>query len=263
MPVLYHKLFEHATSDQYVVLLHGAGGSSSVWFKQLREFQRFFHVLVVDLRGHGRSQGVLADPGVAYTFELVCQDVLDLMDHLRIGQAHVVGISLGSILARMIAQMAPDRVVSLVLGGAIARLNPVSRFLMWTADVGKAWVPFIWLYRLYAYILMPGPRNRESRQMFVGEARRMHNREFLKWFHLTVEVNPLLRRFGREDTVCPALYLMGSEDYMFLPHVRRLCDRLPNARLTVVPDCGHVVNIERPAAFNEAALAFIRTIKPQ
>ena len=54
--MLYHKTFKHKKSETWVVFVHGAGGSNVVWFRQLREFKKHFNVLLVDLRGHGKSK---------------------------------------------------------------------------------------------------------------------------------------------------------------------------------------------------------------
>ena len=54
--MLYHKTYKHSNSKTWVVFVHGAGGSNAVWFRQLREFKKHFNVLLVDLRGHGKSK---------------------------------------------------------------------------------------------------------------------------------------------------------------------------------------------------------------
>ncbi|EKB18825.1 hypothetical protein HMPREF1168_02599 [Aeromonas veronii AMC34] len=51
--MLYHKTFELGPERDWVVFVHGAGGSSSIWFKQLRAYREHFNVLLLDLRGHG------------------------------------------------------------------------------------------------------------------------------------------------------------------------------------------------------------------
>ncbi len=257
--MIYHKTYELGPEWDWVVLVHGAGGSSSIWFKQLREFRQHFNVLLVDLRGHGKSSDFFEKYlRNRYTFKDVSSDVLEVLDHLRIEKAHFVGISLGCIIIREIAELAPHRCQSLVLGGAICRLNLRSKFLMWVADVIKQIVPFIWVYKLYAFILMPRKRHQESRNLFVQEARRLANKEFLRWFKLTAEVNPLLRYFRERDLRIPTLYLMGDEDYMFLPQVKNLVREHKYAILKIFPKCGHVVNVEKPDLFNHYAVRFMQ-----
>ena len=84
-----------------MTFVHGAGGSSTIWFKQLREFRKHFNVLLMDLRGHGRSKKNLkALFEKRYTFKSVSKDVIDVLDHLKISQTHFVGMSLGTIVIR-------------------------------------------------------------------------------------------------------------------------------------------------------------------
>ena len=259
--MLHYRTHVQSPDHEWVVFVHGAGGSSSIWYAQLREFRKHFNVLLIDLRGHGASQGpefpVLSDP---YTFEHISRDLLEVLDHLGIRQAHFVGISLGTILIRALGEVAPERVKSMILGGAVTRLNLRSRFLVWVGNTTKRMIPFMWLYRLFAWIIMPRKRHRESRLLFVGEARKLCRKEFLRWFRLTLEVNPLLRFFEEKELPIPTLYLMGDEDHMFLPPVRRTVSKHRHSRLEVLEHSGHVCNVDRADLFNRLSVEFIKTV---
>ncbi len=257
--MLHHKTYIGEGDRDWVVLVHGAGGSSTIWFRQLRSYRKHFNVLLVDLRGHGASALVDDDhEGKPYTFESVSREVIDVLDHVGIESAHFVGISLGCLIIRTIAEVQPERVQSMVLGGAIARLNMRSRVLVVLGNGFKRLMPFMWLYRLYAWILMPRLNHRESRLIFVREAQKLARKEFLRWFRLTMELSALVHLFEERDTGIPTLYLMGEEDHMFLPPARRMAERHRRAVLRVIERCGHVCNIERPAAFNRFSIDFMR-----
>ena len=257
--MLHHRTYVLHPEKEWVVLVHGAGGSSSIWFRQLRAYCEQFNVLLIDLRGHGES-AFLADgrEGEDYTFETVSRDVLEVLDYLHIARAHFVGISLGCLIIRTIAELAPERVHSMVLGGAIARLNVRSRLLVLLGNAFKRVIPFMWLYRIYAWILLPRAGHRESRLIFVREAQKLARKEFLRWFRLTMELPPILRLFEQRDTGIPTLYLMGAEDHMFLPSARRLAERHRRAILRVIERCGHVCNIEKPQLFNQISIDFMK-----
>jgi pimeloyl-ACP methyl ester carboxylesterase len=256
--MLHHKTHILSSDRDWVVLVHGAGGSSSIWFRQLRAYREHFNVLLVDLRGHGES-AKLDDgrEGETYTFEAVSREVIDVLDHVGIERAHFVGISLGCLIIRTIAEIAPERVSSMVLGGAIARLNVRSRILVVLGNALKRVLPFMWLYRLYAWILMPRGNHRESRLVFVREAQKLARKEFLRWFRLTMELTALVRMFEERDSGIPTLYLMGDQDHMFLPAARRMAAHHRRAVLRVIEQCGHVCNIERPAQFNHHSIQFM------
>jgi pimeloyl-ACP methyl ester carboxylesterase len=257
--MLHHRTYFVDPDREWVVLVHGAGGSSSIWFRQLRAYREEFNVLLVDLRGHGGSAGM--EDGrerLPYTFEALSAEVVEVLDHLGIRHAHFVGISLGCLIIRTIADIAPDRVRSMVLGGAVTRLNVRSRILVLLGNGFKRIIPFMWLYRIYAWIIMPRAGHRESRMIFVREAQKLAHKEFLRWFRLTLELSATLRLFEERETGIPTLYLMGEEDHMFLPAARAIASRHTRAILHVIERCGHVCNIERPATFNTVSISFMR-----
>nr|WP_086940507.1 alpha/beta hydrolase [Thaumasiovibrio occultus] len=257
--LLFHRTYQHPTSREWVVCVHGAGGSSSIWFKQIRAYREHFNVLLLDLRGHGKSNNMLktmlTNP---YTFKEVSGDVLQLLNHLKIKQAHFVGISLGTIIIRNLAELAPQRVRTMILGGAVTRFNTKSQLLVRIGNLCKSFVPYMWLYRLFAYIIMPQRNQRESRHLFVREAKKLCQSEFKRWFRLASEVNPLMRYFREKELPIPTLYLMGADDYMFIQPVREMVSVHPHSRLTEFPHCGHVCNVEKPDEFNKHSIEFIK-----
>ncbi len=259
--MLHYKTFINSPESDWVVFIHGAGGSSAIWHKQVRSYQDYFNVLLVDLRGHGRSKEMSTMKKYykeKYTFKTVSKDVIEVLNKKGIDSAHFVGVSLGTILIRTIADMEPNRVKSAVMCGAITRMNVRSRILVWLGHTFKKVVPFMWLYKLFAWIIMPKKNHQESRLMFINEAKNLAKKEFLKWFRLTYDVNPLLRYFKEKEMENPTLYVMGSEDHMFLPPVRKMVKDFQRSRLHVIEDCGHVCNIEQPELFNEISLEYLK-----
>lgn len=171
-PLLFHKTYLHPTSNEWVVFVHGAGGSSSIWFKQIKAYKQHFNLLLIDLRGHGKSNQLLKELITSrYTFTAVTQDILKVLDHLKIQSAHFVGMSLGTIIVRNLAELASDRVRSMVLGGAVTRLNTRSQILVKLGNLGKHILPYMWLYKLFAYIVMPQKNQRESSTCLFAKPR--------------------------------------------------------------------------------------------
>ncbi len=257
--MLHYKTYELGVERDWVVFVHGAGGSSSIWFNQIRDFRKHFNVLLVDLRGHGKSRHVVDTLKTRkYTFQEISREIIEVLDHVRIQVAHFVGISLGTIIVRTIGEIAPDRIQSMILGGAVTRLNFRSKLLVFLGNSTKRFVPYIWLYSLFAWIIMPKKRHEKSRLLFINEAKKLCQKEFVRWFRLTYEVNPLLNYFEEKEIPVPTLYLMGEEDYMFLPPVKRIIAKHRHSILKIIENSGHVCNVDRPDLFNFLSIAFIK-----
>ena len=258
--MLNYTIYENKQSSQWVTFIHGAGGSSSIWYKQIRDFQKEFNVLLIDLRGHGNSKtNAKTIAKFRYTFPDLANDILPVLDVLKIEKSHFVGISLGTILIRQLAEMHPERVQSMVMGGAILKMNFRSQILMKLGNVLKYVLPYLVLYRLFAFIIMPRKNHKQSRLLFVNEAKKLYQKEFIKWFKLTSEINPLLKYFRQIELNIPTLYVMGEEDYMFLPSVKNVvANHSKTATLVVIPHSGHVVNVEHPIIFNEVVLFYLK-----
>jgi len=259
--MLNYTVHRNKDSAQWVTFIHGAGGSSSIWFKQIKSFSRFFNLLLIDLRGHGKSKNHLLDlSNSIYTFDAISDEILEVLDHEKIASSHFMGISLGTILIRTIAEKSPERVNSLIMGGAILKFNFKSRLLMRFGNATKSILPYMWLYKILAFIIMPKRNHKESRLLFIREAKKLYQKEFIRWFKLTSEVIPLLKVFRQKQIKVPTLYVMGAQDYMFLPSVKKVVEQQQLSQLQVIPNCGHVVNIERPQQFNQLSLHFLQRL---
>lgn len=239
-----------------MVFIHGAGGSNVVWFKQLREFKKHFNVLLVDLRGHGKSKKEYSSAEI-YKFDEIAGDVIQIMDHLGVSKAHFVGISLGCIVIRAIDRLAPGRAESIILGGAVIQFNRKINGLVAVAKLLNSILPYMWLYRINAWILIPSKRHADSRRLFIREAMKLGEKEFRKWLKMSGEIKESLQEFLMREASAPVLYLMGDRDHMFLPMVSDLVKRHFNSRLEIIRNSGHVCNLDQPEVFNEQSIRFI------
>ena len=195
-----------------------------------------------------------------YTFNSITSDILEVLDKENIKKSHFVGISLGTILIRNFAEKYRTRVISLIMGGAILKLNLRSKILMFLGNSTKSILPYMWIYKILAFIVMPNKNHKESRVLFINEAKKLYQKEFKKWFQLTSELVPLLRVFRQVEIQIPTIYIMGDQDYMFLPSVRKVVSMHKTSELKVINNCGHVVNVEKPGVFNNNMLEFLKRI---
>jgi pimeloyl-ACP methyl ester carboxylesterase len=258
--MLNYTIYKNSDTSKWVTFVHGAGGSSSIWFRQIRAFKKEYNVLMLDLPGHGASKSLLNEKIKDYTFKDITNEIIKVIDHLRIKSSSFVGISLGSILIRDIAEKRPDIVDKMVMGGAILKLNVRTKFLMGFGNIFKSVVPYIFLYKLFAFIIMPKKNHKESRLLFVNEAKKLYQKEFIRWYKLTSELQPLLSVFRLKEINIPTLYVMGEQDHLFLPSIQQITSQHLSARLHVVKNCGHVVNVEQHLEFNQEVISFLGSV---
>ena len=257
--MLHYSIYKAKKENTtWLTFVHGAGGSSAIWFKQIRFFSKHFNLLLIDLQGHGASKDLIQNPfKTQYSFESIADDIFEVMDHVKIEKSHFVGISLGTILIRQLAEMQPNRVDKMIMGGAILELNLRSRILMFVGNATKSVLPYMWLYRFFALIIIPNRNHQESRILFIREAKKLYQKEFIRWFKLTSEIIPKLRIFRKVTVDIHTLYIMWDQDYMFLPSVQKVTESHPLSQLLVLKECGHVVNVEKPGKFNDGMLLFL------
>jgi len=261
LDLLSYSVYENKSSLKWVTFIHGAGGSSSIWFRQIRAFKKEFNVLLIDLSGHGKSESRFDENSKeGYTFEMITGDIVEVLNSLSIKKSHFIGVSLGTIIVRDIADRFPNLVESLVLAGAILKFNIQSNMLMIFGNFLRSIVPFLLLYKLEAFIIMPKKNHRESRLLLVKECKKLNQKEFIRWCKLTRGIKKVLKSQRQIDIKTPSLYVMGAEDHIFLPSVRKAVSSFTNAQLCVVENSGHVVNIDQPKPFNDTVIKFLKSL---
>jgi len=256
--MLYFKKILNTTSTEWCVFIHGAGGSSAIWHKQVKAYAENFNVLLIDLRGHGKSKEI--KPTKNYSFQMIAEDVIEVVEYNKIAKAHFIGVSLGSIIIYQIFDLKPTLVKSMIFSGAITRLNIKSRLLLRIGRILNPFLPYMTLYTLLARVIMPKKNHKKSRLIFINEAKKVMTQEFNRWFKLTARLTAYLNRVEHQNNNKPTMYIMGSEDHMFLEPVKKIVISNPKMSLSIVPNCGHVVNIEKADIFNGISINFIHKL---
>jgi pimeloyl-ACP methyl ester carboxylesterase len=260
--MLSYSVYKNDNTSKWVTFIHGAGGSSSIWFRQIRSFKEKFNILLIDLSGHGKSKSRFSENSKeAYTFELITGDIVKVLNNLSIEKSHFVGVSLGTIIVRDIADRFPNLVESLVLAGAILKFNIRSNMLMIFGNFLRSVVPYILLYKLEAFIIMPKKNHRESRLLLIKECRKLNQKEFIRWCKLTRGIKKVLKSQRLIDIKIPSLYIMGAEDSIFLPSVKKAVLSFTKAQLSVIESSGHVVNVDQPVKFNDRVIKFLKSLE--
>jgi pimeloyl-ACP methyl ester carboxylesterase len=257
--LLHHEAHRCPGSAEWLVLLHGAGGSLTTWKRQVAVLRGHLNVLAIDLPGHGGSATMARTPHV-YTFDSVADMIWSVIDAVGIQKVHLAGVSLGTVIAMKMEQRRPQDVGSLINGGAILRLSKKIKFLAAISLRLAKVIGYPAFYRINARIMLPRKNHRLSRLVFIRESAVLTDVEFRKWTAMYSTLDRTLRQLFREQSTTPHLVVMGEEDHFFLGPAKEYAMAHPNVELQVFARCGHVVSIEKARQFNEACLAFLHRI---
>ena len=243
-----------------VVFIHGAQNDHSVWTAQARALaQQDWHVLAVDLPGHGRSAG----PALA-TVEQMAAWLLALLDAAGIADAVLAGHSMGSLIALEAGYQRPAAVRALALLGSTWPMK-VSDALLETARTDEA--AAIDMVNLWSHASI-APAAAGSPQGFwvPGASRRLMQRlsqlNPQQLFHTDFVACNTYANGGKaaQAVTCPALFVQGRRDVMTPPRsAQALVAAIPHARVVAV-DCGHALMTEQPDAVTDALADFVRGV---
>lgn len=240
-----------------LVLIHGLGSSADDWFLQLPAFAPHYRCLALDLRGHGLSD----KPAGTYSVAQFARDVAGLLDQLGIIAAHVLGLSLGGMVAQQLAITCPARVRSLVLLNTLPGIWPPPRRMMRLGlrRIGATWrsTSMATQARFVAGELFPAPEQDYFR--VLAEARIVAN-EAPAYRRATLAVASFVPGPRLGQVMCPVLIVAGDADRVVAPvYQERLRRGIPHAAFVQVPG-GHACNIDHADIVNAAVLDWLREV---
>lgn len=251
-----HVLDQGTAQGEPVLWLQGLNAPASAWSAQLAHFAQTMRNLAPDGRGVGKSDA----PAGPYTARLLADDALAVLDAAGVESAHVVGLSLGGAVAQELALSAPQRVRTLALLASFAVQNPRTRALL---QAWRTFYPLVngslelrhaWELQAYSWLFTDRTWRNEAQ---IRAALR---------FAQTQPPQPVAGFLGQVDAALsfdsrqrlPALAVAtivvhGSLDGLSPPsNGEELARLIPGARLLVVPDAGHAVNLEAQRDVNRS-----------
>jgi len=254
--ILHHEVHHLDRNAEWVVFIHGAGGSISTWKHQSTAFKGVYNLLLMDLRDHGET-GKL-DESKHYNFNLITIDIVEVIDKVGITEAHFVTLSFGSVILQALSLRHPHLIKSALFAGGIFKPNWAIKSFVYLAKALNVILPYNWMYSTFSYLLMPKKHHQLSRKIYQRQAAKIHPKAYMRWVGLYKEFFELLNRYYYQDLSFPALVIMGSEDYVFLASAKKFVALHASAQLKVIKHAGHICNIDQPKQFNELALSFVR-----
>jgi pimeloyl-ACP methyl ester carboxylesterase len=236
-----------------LLMIHGLGSSSRDWEKQINPFAQKYQVVTLDLRGHGHSD----KPPGPYSVRMFAEDTASLMHELNIATSHVVGISMGGMVAFELAVHFPELLRSLTVVNSYPEMR-VETF----HEHLQVWRRVLFLELLgmrgtgimLGRHLFPKPEQRDLREIFVGRWAENDKRAYRESFRalLNWDVEQYLGEIR-----CPTLVIASDQDYMPLEEKRAYSAKIPNSELVIIEDARHAVTVERPEQFNAILKEFL------
>lgn len=236
-----------------VLFVHGLGSAGRDWEKQVAAFADRYRILTVDLRGHGRSQR----PAGPYSIAGFADDLARLLRELKLPPVHLVGLSLGGMISLQLAADHAEliRSAAIVNSGPDIRPRRLSERLQLLLRRGL--IHTFGLKRFGPILgrrLFPANANLADRKAF--ETRFVDNDKapYLAALDaaMSTDLTPRLA-----DIHCPVLVVAADQDYWPVSAKQAYVDKMPTARLVVVPDSHHALPVEKPEAFNAVLREFL------
>jgi pimeloyl-ACP methyl ester carboxylesterase len=248
--------YQMAGEGQPFIIIHGLFGSADNWRSMAKFFSRFYQVISVDLRNHGRSPH-----SEEQDFSLMAEDIAELCDDLKLDRVHVLGHSLGGKVAMQFAAMQPERINKLV----IVDISPRQYFSQHTPLMDA----------MMALDLAQYTTRAEVDEALSDEIQDKAVRQFLLMNLVTDErglfwrINlPALKANYQQlmAPVCegielnmPSLFVYGAQsDYVSADDRALIEQQFPEALLQPIDKAGHWVQAERPQQFKQVVEEFLR-----
>lgn len=258
--------YEEAGRGEPLIFVHGHSLDHRMWDGQFSVFAKNYRVIRYDLRGYGVSSPQTED----YQFTHA-EDLVALMDSLHIRKAHIVGLSLGGFVTADMLAYFPERMLSAFLASGNIRKSKGPSQPMTKEEAVKRDEEIAALKKKGVDVMK---REWFEGLMKSGGSRRERMRaplwrmidEWDAWQPLHKEVRVVagldaIERLKRSHPDVPALIVEGHSPDNRFSKKPQILDYLPNGKLKVIEDCGHMMNMERPEEFNVVLEEFLINIE--
>jgi pimeloyl-ACP methyl ester carboxylesterase len=253
---LYYEV--HGAGEP-LLMIHGLASRGEGFSHQLPALSRHFKTIIFDNRGVGETD----QPETDYSIPQMADDAAGLLDHLGIGQARVLGISMGGMIAQELALRHAQRVRKLALGCTHCGIRHCIPAPEWVGEIfrnlkGK---PREQIVREFIPVNFSRQTQETNTQLIEAVVPRMvNNRQAPHAYYRQLEALYRFDSFDRLPEIrIPALVLTGAEDALIPPgNAKIIADRIPGARLMEFSETSHLFFIEKADEVNQALLEFFK-----
>ena len=244
---------QHGNDGEPLFLVHGYTGDVTDWRHQIPEFSRTHRVLVMDHRGHGRSEA--PSDRDTYTIDQMADDVEALATEVGFDRYHLVGHSMGGAVSQEIALRSPGRLMSLTLHDtswnfALSRNPAVSAWMEQRRKLAEEKGMAALVEQMQSPVPAPPHMPRERIEESNERLKKMSVDGFVgAWMALD-------RWPGTQERIhqvsVPTLVIYGDMDYGLIDAAKAMAAAIAGAVVEIVPEAGHNPQYERPEIFNAA-----------
>ena len=245
--------YESGGRGEPILFIHGLGSSCRDWREQVLFFSTGYHIVVYDVRGHGKSD----KPPGPYSVPMFASDTAELLKALDVESAHVIGISMGGMIALQLAVSYPELVRSLVVvnaGPDLVARSFKDRIAIMQRKLMTRLLNMRQIGQILGKRIFPKPEHESLRWMFVerwAENDRRAYREAMSGLVGWSVADQL------EGIACPTLVVAADQDYTPVETKRAYVAKMPRAELVVIDDSHHATPVEHPERFNAVVAAFL------
>ncbi|MBO4927491.1 MAG: alpha/beta hydrolase [Clostridiales bacterium] len=245
-------------STEWVLLIHGLGGSINTWKYQIKDLKDY-NVLAVDLEGHGGSS-------IKRARHLLVRSAIDINDILvkeNIEKVNIISLSLGTLVAMEFVYLYKEKVNSIVLAGFVLNMGIGYKSLLAFVEGCKYIIPKRVFYPMFARIMMPRKNHKKSRDVFIRESFKMKSLAFRMWLTELFKTQFRLKEYIAtiKENHLPVFLISGKQDYFFVNSVKRTQDKIRESSMCFIDKCGHVCSIEKAEIFNRLVIDFLNGIR--
>ena len=234
----------------WLVLSHSLACSGRMWDPQVEALKERYRILNYDMRGHGQSEA----PKGAYTLDLLADDVVALMDSLKIKKAVFCGLSIGGMIGQTLA-LRPDAAFERMVLADTTHMQPPEALKQWEERIriaeskGMAALVDSTMERWFT----PAFRSSAAAQRIAELIRATPVPGYVGCGRAIMGLNTTARL---KDIRLPVLALTGEHD-LAAAGTRYIGEQVPGAKFVSIPNASHIANIEQPEAFNRALREFL------
>jgi pimeloyl-ACP methyl ester carboxylesterase len=231
-------------AGRVLLFTHGWGATSHMFEPSAVALSRCFRIVTWDQRGHGGSD--TPAEAEAYSVDVTVEDMLALLDREVSGRGVLVGHSLGGYLSLEFTRRHPERVEALILVGAGPGFRDEEARAGWNRFTARI-----------------ADRVEQRGVAALERERELHGGRHTSVEGLVMSARGVLPQQSAavldslSAIAVPVLVIVGEDDAQFRASADYMAAKIPDARLVVVPDAGHSINVEQPEAFNDAVITFL------